>query len=110
MSSESKPTEDTQPSTKMNCWDYRNCGREIGGTKVEEKGVCPAAVSTIVNGINHGMNGGRVCWAVAGTLGGRECNLTFSQKIVDCVVCDFYQKVLLEEDEFEMYPVHLLDD
>ncbi len=26
-----------------NCWDFKSCGREQGGTKAAELGVCPAA-------------------------------------------------------------------
>jgi len=27
-----------------NCWEYKKCGREPGGIKVHELGVCPATV------------------------------------------------------------------
>ena len=51
----------------LNCWEFKKCGREIGGIKVEELGICPAASDTSVNEFNRGQNGGRICWAVAGT-------------------------------------------
>ncbi|MFW9918771.1 MAG: two-CW domain-containing protein [Candidatus Thorarchaeota archaeon] len=89
----------------LNCWEARNCGREPGGMKAVKDGVCPAAEAVWLDGVNRGINGGRVCWVVAGTMGSKVCNLTFSEKITDCIMCDFYQKVLLEEPYFEIYPV-----
>ncbi len=88
----------------LNCWESRNCGREPGGIKAVQDGICPAAEAAWLDGVNRGINGGRVCWVVAGTMGSKVCNLTFSEKITDCVLCDFYQKVLLEEPYFEIYP------
>jgi hypothetical protein len=43
---------------KMNCWELKKCGREPGGAKTAEYGVCPAAESTDSNGVNSGKNGG----------------------------------------------------
>lgn len=37
---------------KQNCWDFKQCGRQPGGTKVIELGVCPASVETKVNGVH----------------------------------------------------------
>jgi hypothetical protein len=28
---------------KLNCWEVKKCGREPGGVKVKELGVCPAS-------------------------------------------------------------------
>ncbi len=38
---------------KLNCWEFRKCGREPGGIKVHESGVCPAPLEIEVDGI-HG--------------------------------------------------------
>ena len=35
---------------KLNCWQVKKCGREPGGAKVAEFGVCPAAAETALNG------------------------------------------------------------
>ncbi len=86
---------------KLNCWDVMKCGRNLDG---DGKGLCPAASVSNLDGVNSGTNAGRVCWAVAGTQGNKTCNLTFSEKISDCVLCDFYQKVLEEEENFDIYP------
>ena len=88
---------------RINCWDFKNCGREVGGSKAEELGVCPAATAKPADGVNNGSNGGRLCWAVAGTLCGGKVQAEFAMKIANCVVCEFYNKVLNEESNFEMY-------
>jgi len=100
--------EDGADAPKLNCWEFKNCGRESAETTTHDLGVCPAAIAHQVDGVNSGVNGGRVCWAVAGTLGQSEdaktCTATFSEKIVDCVLCDFYQYVLDHEEKFDIYP------
>ena len=40
----------------MNCWEYMKCGREKGGEKADELGVCPAYP-------DHGQH----CACIAGT-------------------------------------------
>jgi len=74
-----------------------NCGRELGGVKTRELGVCPAATAVNVNGSHGGKNGGRVCWVVAGTLCGGKKQGTFAEKQVTCMACDFFKKVRSEE-------------
>ncbi len=90
---------------KVNCWEFKNCGREPGGAKVADLGVCPVPEETRTNNVNGGKNGGRVCWAVAGSFCGGDVQGTFAGKLTQCLECDFYQKVLDEEDDFEIYPV-----
>ena len=82
---------------KLNCWEFKKCGREPGGAKVAELGVCPVANETLSNGLNEGSNAGRICWAVAGTLCGGRVQGTFAQKRRSCVQCDFYKRVKEEE-------------
>jgi hypothetical protein len=41
---------------KRNCWEVMNCGREVGGTKVDALGVCPASRLIEFDGINNGIN------------------------------------------------------
>ncbi|MFW9800624.1 MAG: two-CW domain-containing protein [Candidatus Thorarchaeota archaeon] len=90
---------------RLNCWEFKKCGRESGGLKADELGVCPAAVESSTNGLNNGTNGGRLCWAIAGTLCGGKVQAEFASKIANCVECDFYNKVLNEETDFVMYPI-----
>ncbi len=84
---------------KQNCWEFKKCGRELGGEKTEELGVCPVAVEARADGIHDGKNAGRCCWAVAGTFCGGELQGTFAQKCQECSICDFYKKVVKEEDD-----------
>ena len=44
---------------KQNCWEFHNCGREEGGARATEMGVCPAASATEADGFCDGKNGGR---------------------------------------------------
>ncbi|OFX83360.1 MAG: hypothetical protein A2W99_11870 [Bacteroidetes bacterium GWF2_33_16] len=82
---------------KSNCWEHKKCGREPGGFKANQLGVCPASLEKKVDKINNGKNGGRSCWAVAGTLCGGVVQGTFSMKLENCINCDFYQLVYKEE-------------
>jgi eukaryotic-like serine/threonine-protein kinase len=82
---------------KLNCWEHEKCGREPGGINSTELGVCPASVETRVDGMNSGKNGGRACWAVAGTLCEGEVQGSFAAKCTECVNCDFYKLVFQEE-------------
>ena len=82
---------------KENCWQFKKCGRQPDGEKVGELGVCPAATEEDAEGINCGKNGGRSCWALAGTLCGGEVQGTFASKLANCMQCDFYKLVLCEE-------------
>jgi hypothetical protein len=85
------------PQHRLNCWEFKKCGREPGGEKAEELGVCPAAVEDSYDGINLGKNAGRICWAVAGTCCGGEVHGTFAEKRKSCVTCDFYRNVQKQE-------------
>ena len=78
---------------KENCWEYKKCGREPAGSNKESMGICKAALEENLNGIHGGINGGRSCWAIAGTLCGSEVQGSFAAKLEECNNCDFYQKV-----------------
>ena len=81
----------------VNCWEVKKCGRQPGGAKAQELGICPAALEKRANGLNHGVNGGRVCWWVTGTLCGGVVQGTFAGKLASCLKCEFYQAVGKEE-------------
>lgn len=87
--------------TKINCWEYMCCGREPGGKKVEDLGVCPASTAKRADGANSGKNGGRVCWVIAGTRCGGEVKGTFATQFKDCLKCEFFKLVCKEEEEPE---------
>jgi hypothetical protein len=65
---------------KVNCWDYKKCGRDVSGD-------CPAVEK----------NAGTLCWLVAGTMCGGKPQGTFVQKAGNCRVCDYYQYTHQEE-------------
>lgn len=83
--------------SKQNCWEMKKCGREQGGAKSAEMGVCPAFTSTATNGVNGGKNGGRICWAVAGTFCGGKVQGDFAQKSVSCMSCEVFKMVKKDE-------------
>ena len=82
---------------KLNCWQFEKCGREPGGAKQAELGVCPAATEARLDGTNSGKNAGRACWGVTGTLCGGKAQGTFATKVHSCLQCDFYRLVGEEE-------------
>lgn len=89
----------------LNCWEIKSCGRGPGGEKIGEHGVCPAASESIHDGLNRGVRGGRICWAVAGTFCGGKVQGLFAEKIDSCVSCEVFQLVTAEEGEkFQMFP------
>jgi len=76
--------------SRMNCWEFFECGREPNGKKARELGVCPAAAKKELDRVNDGTNGGRSCWAIAGTLCEGEVQGTYAQKLGNCLKCDFH--------------------
>ncbi len=82
---------------KENCWEFKKCGREINGVKTAELGVCPAATEKRLDNLNSGKNGGRTCWAIAGTLCGGSVQGVFASKLANCLTCDFFTLVGKEE-------------
>jgi hypothetical protein len=93
---------------KINCWEFKKCGREPGGKKVSELGICPAASDNRLDGVHEGKNSGRTCWVVTGTYCKGEVQGVFARKFGNCLNCDFYQQVKEEEyPSFKMTPLLL---
>jgi len=82
---------------KQNCWEFKHCGRQPSGANAAQLGVCPAATAASANGINSGINGGRACWAIAGTLCGGVVQGSYATKVANCMNCEFFKKVAPEE-------------
>jgi hypothetical protein len=82
---------------KQNCWEYKQCGREPGGENAGTLGVCPAASARHAHGSNGGRNGGRACWAIAGTFCRKEASGTYAVQLLDCMECGFFRLVGEEE-------------
>jgi hypothetical protein len=84
---------------KKNCWEAKQCGRQAGGEHVGEFGECPAFTETRQNGKNSGKNAGRYCWKVAGTFCDGNIQGSYAAKLLDCVKCEFYKNVRMEEGD-----------
>ncbi len=87
---------------KLNCWEFKKCGRQPGGHKAAELGVCPATMHVELDGAHGGKNAGRACWAVAGSLCGGKIQGTYAQKLHNCWRCEFMNKVRQEEEPTEL--------
>jgi hypothetical protein len=66
--------------TRQKCWEYKKCGREKGGAKVAEMGICPAWP-------DHGED----CAIVEGTFCGGTVQGDYGSKIAHCAKCDFFK-------------------
>ncbi len=85
---------------KVNCWEFMKCGKAYGE--------CPVTTETRLHQIHGGVNAGRACWVVAGSLCGGVAQGTFSKKFGNCSKCDFYNHVKREEHvRFELTPILL---
>lgn len=80
-----------------NCWEITGCGRGPGGDRVHEMGVCPAAVESVLEGLNGGLMAGRACWMLAGTFCGGRVNGTWAEKRLSCMSCSFFKQVRAEQ-------------
>ncbi|MCI5148900.1 MAG: hypothetical protein D3916_05850 [Candidatus Electrothrix sp. MAN1_4] len=81
--------------SKIDCWEFKKCGREPGGKNIEKYGLCSLVVSLEDNKINNKRNGERLCWslresACEGIM--RECCVN---EIKECRQCTFY--IFLQE-------------
>lgn len=83
---------------RINCWEYWKCGREIGGSKENELGICPVVRNITHKGINGGIGAGRICWEIVGT----SCHNVvpgIANETMNCAQCDFFILVKSEERE-----------
>lgn len=58
---------------------------------------CPATADVTSTGVNGGVNAGRICWTVPGTLCFEEPQGDFVDKQEVCLECRFFQQVRDEE-------------
>jgi len=93
----------SERKTKLNCWEFKKCGRQPQGYHVHDLGVCPAATEDRLDGVHEGTNAGRACWIVSGTFCKGEVQGSFAKKMGSCESCEFYQQVRDDEDtKFEL--------
>jgi hypothetical protein len=93
---------------KLNCWEFRACGREPGGKNIDTCGACPTPLEDRLDGVHGGKNGGRACWVVPGTLTEGRPEDALTTKIAQCGLCEFYEKVREEEGEDSLIPTYML--
>jgi hypothetical protein len=79
-----------------NCWEIKQCGREADG-KNAHLGICSAYLATPYDKLNHGKNGGRMCWYVTGTVCNDELQGNYTQKRMLCLSCEVYKRIKTEE-------------
>jgi hypothetical protein len=72
---------------KINCWEFMNCTYDK----------CLAKTTQSCDGANGGVNGGRICWSVAGTECRKEMIDNHSLVYDDCLQCRFF--VFVKEQE-----------
>lgn len=82
---------------KLNCWQFKKCGCEIGGKLAERWGVCPVVSDNEYNGKNGGKKAGRYCWKIKGTLCKNKKEKNLFNKFISCIHCDFFNLVQNEE-------------
>ncbi len=83
---------------KLNCWQYKNCGRESGGLMAGALGECPVSSAMKYDGMNDGIGAGRACWMLAGS-GGKAPH----GPARGCSQCEFYKRVLFEQEERTLF-------
>src|SRR5512135_3206112 len=93
---------------KINCWEFKKCGRQPGGHKEKELGTCPVTIHGDLDGAHEGKNGGRACWVIAGSLCGGKIQGTYAQKLNNCWRCDFMNTVKKEEESTQIGFSHTL--
>jgi len=80
----------------LNCWDFVQCRQGPDSPKP-----CAVATDLASDGVNGGRNGGRLCWAVVGSLSGNERPFGCAHN-TDCLACDFFHLVKSEQgDSFQ---------
>lgn len=97
-------------NSKLNCWEFKACGRQPGGENVNELGVCAASTDQSLDLIHGGKNCGRTCWVISGTYCKGTVQGTFAQKYKDCRICDFYLLVQQQEGDHFKLPAVLLSN
>lgn len=72
---------------RLNCWDFKDSCNE---TAMSDIHICPAKKENAANGLNSGINGGRICWVIMDS----HCKKKFRK---DCSLCEFRYRVIAEE-------------
>lgn len=73
------------------------CGRGPNGDKKDKCSVCPVTTEILADGLNGGVNGGRMCWVIVDNCPGDENDSSRTQEKSFCFQCEFRYKVMAEE-------------
>ena len=79
---------------KLNCWEFLHC--DYGP---DSKHPCPAFTDETSNGVNRGINAGRICWEIPDTTCFNKPMGQFVEKREICFTCEFFYFVKEEEGE-----------
>ncbi len=82
---------------KLNCWEVMKCGKGPEVSKANPLGICPVASTISANGLNGGVNGGRICWVIADIHCENKTMCSCIQGASDFFKCEFYNRVKKEE-------------
>ncbi len=86
----------------LNCWQYKNCGREKGGLMVDVLGECPVSTAMKYDGLNGGQGAGRSCWMAPNSACRRD-QVGGNRRWDACHNCEFYKRVVFEEKEMTRF-------
>ncbi len=84
------------------------CRKNVSGFTSDEFGVCPAVTCKALNGVHGGINGGRACWMVTGTMCGDKIQGSYQYKAENCSQCEFFLLVKMQEGNKFVQPEILL--
>ena len=84
--------------TKKNCWEIKKCNFGSQKSKTNTATACLVKSSAEFNNTNGGVNGGRICWAVAGTFSSRPPCGEFVHEQVTCMECEVFKQIEKEEE------------
>jgi len=82
---------------KLNCWEFKNCGREKDGLMVPILGECAVCSYMKFDGLNEGQGAGRACWMVPHATA--KSDGTGSACSRRCHSCEFYKRVVFEQED-----------
>jgi len=84
---------DIEMVDKLNCWDFKKCCDKSLSNHASESILCPVKKEFNANGLNGGINGGRICWVIMDS----HCK---KKPQSACFQCEFSYKVMAEEGLF----------
>jgi len=83
--------------SKLNCWEFRNCGLESGGVLSRVYGECTVPKVMKNDGVNGGVGAGRTCWSVVNSCNS-GCRPAGRKRRKSCLECEFHLRVISEEN------------